>query len=729
MKRRCPARWRRLSRLPAHTQYGQPITATQTLTWELDASPALALVHTLTSATARIGDTVTYAYVVTNTGRVTLHDLALSSPRLGALPLPPTSLAPGAHGAGAHQFVVTEADLPGPATLGVAVTGANAVAGVRATTVSTLTLAVQPQPGLALTVLPPAAPARSGETVTMRVQITNTGDVTLHNLAVGAGQFGAAVLAATQIAPGAATGGELRILISEAAQPGPAPLTVTASAAPRAGGAPVTATTSAQVALLRPPAFTVTVSAPAQARVGEEIAVTVSIRNSGDATLTGFTLQPPGPADAAAKELAPGQTMATTVYHRVEERSLPGPLALPVSVVAQTRFGAVQHVQAEGAATITLTAQPALEVVAASTPNTATIGADVIITYRVRNRGDVTLTGVTLRDVRAGAIALPARVLAPGDVITGAARYQVAVTDVPGPLRSEASATGETRYGVAVTAAAPITVDVLTNPGLTITATRTGVAGIGETVAIRYTIANHGDLPVSALEVIDGVGEVLPLAHTTLEPGAAVEVAAARLITTADLPGPLLHTIAVRGQARDGQIVQVRGAATVQLAPPAASVIHLQPGARQTTQVGDASLIVATSPDFALAGVTAAQLDLTLAPAPPMADRRPEGMVASGLSLAVAVYADGEPSTDVHFTGSLHLIAPAPVTQTWAAYRWDDQAGVWSRTDVAVIDRDDATVTIGVQRAGIIALFAPEAAAPALATHLYLPVIQRESAR
>jgi hypothetical protein len=421
----------------------------------------------------------------------------------------------------------------------------------------------------------------------MRVQITNTGDVTLHNLAVGAGQFGAAVLAATQIAPGAATGGELRILISEAAQPGPAPLTVTASAAPRAGGAPVTATTSAQVALLRPPALTVTVSAPAQARVGEEIAATVSIRNSGDATLTGFTLQPPGPADAAAKELAPGQTMATTVYHRVEERSLPGPLALPVSVVAQTRFGVVQHVQAEGAATIALTAQPALEVVAASTPNTATIGADVIITYRVRNSGDVTLTGVTLRDVRAGAIALPARVLAPGDVITGAARYQVAVTDVPGPLRSEASATGETRYGVAVTAAAPITVDVLTNPGLTITATRTGVAGIGETVAIRYTIANHGDLPVSALEVIDGVGEVLPLAHTTLEPGAAVEVAAARLITTADLPGPLLHTIAVRGQGarwadragtrrRNGAI----GAAGRQRDPPAARCAPDNPSRR-----------------------------------------------------------------------------------------------------------------------------------------------------
>lgn len=152
---------------------------------------------------------------------------------------------------------------------------------------------------------------------------------------------------------------------------------------------------------------------------------------------------------------------------------------------------------------------------------------------------------------------------------------------------------------------------------------------------------------MSALEVIDGVGEVLPLARTTLEPGATVEVDATRLITAADLPGPLLHTIAVRGQAHDGQIVQVCGAATVQLAPPAASVIHLQPGARQTTQVGNAPLIVDTSHDFALTGVTASGGDRQ--------GRR---------------------------------------------------------------DGDDP-------RACTVALFAPEAAAPAFATHLYLPVIQR----
>ena len=46
--------------------------------------------------------------------------------------------------------------------------------------------------------------------------------VNLPGARAGAVQFGQATLAAIQAAPGAATSGELRILLTEAAQPGPA---------------------------------------------------------------------------------------------------------------------------------------------------------------------------------------------------------------------------------------------------------------------------------------------------------------------------------------------------------------------------------------------------------------------------------------------------------------------------------------------------------------------------
>ncbi len=711
----------------AHTVYAQPVTATQTLAWELETAPALALTHTLFPAAARIGETVTYSYVAANTGRVSLHHIALTSPRLGVLSVTDATLPPGAYIAGAHQFVVTEHDLPGPVSLRVEASGANAVVGASATTSGVLTLTLQPQPGLALTVQPPPTAAYSGETVTVRVQITNTGDVTLDQLVADAAPFGAVALRATQLAPGAATSGEVRVLITEAAQPGPAPLTVTARAASRYGGASLATTSSAQIALTRIPALAMEVTAPEHARIGEEIVAAVRLRNTGDATLSDFALQsvPAGRVEFVSSELAPGQALTAMVYYRVEESTLPGPLTLQVSATARTRFGAALPMQAEGMATVMLSSQPALEIVTASNPATATIGSDVIVTYRVRNTGDVTLLGVTLRDTRAGEIALPGAVLAPGEVMTGVAHYRVTVADTPGPLRSTATATAQTRTGQVVTAPATVTVAVQTNPGLTITSARNGVAGVGETVLLHYILANHGDLPVSDLEVIDRTGELLPLASTTLEPGATVAIEAAYVVTAADLPGPLLHTLAVRGLARDGQVVQVRGAAAVHLASPTTGVIHLTHAGRQTVTVGDIPLIVETPQDFALSAVTATHLDLTLAPAPPLANRRPEGMTVSGVALALTMYADGEMLTDAHFAEPLRLIVAAPGAWSWTAYRWDDLTSAWSRTDLSIIERGAETVTIGLQRPGIMAIFAPDAAAPAATTHVYLPFVRR----
>jgi len=711
----------------AHTAYGQPVTATQTLAWDLEAAPALALTHVFIPTTARIGETVTYSYVLTNIGRVALHNIALTSQRLGALPLADASLSPGAQAAGAWQFVVTEEELPGPLVLRVEASGVNTVAGVQATTANTLTLALQSQPGLALTAQPPTTVARSGETVVVRVQITNTGDVTLDQLAADAASFGPVTLSNTRLAPGVSTSGEVRVLITEAVQPGPVLLTITAHATPQQGGASVASTASTQIVLTRTPALAVEVTAPTHAQVGQEIVATVRLRNTGDATLTDFALQttPAGHAEFASSELAPGQTATAMVYQRVEENSLPGPLMLQVSATAHTRFGAAPQVQAEGRTTVMLSSQPRLEIATVSAPITATIGSDVMVAYRVRNTGDVTLFGVTLHDARAGEIPLPDDTLAPGKVTTGVARYRVTMADAPGPLRSEATATAETRTGQSVTALASVAIIVQTNPGLTITSARTGVAGVGEIVAIRYTIANHGDLPVSNLEVIDSAGEMLPLALTSLEPGAEAVIEAAHTVTLTDLPGPLLHTIAVRGQARDGQIVQVRGAAAVRLAPPMTSVIHLAPGARQTVTVGDVSLIVEAPQGFALPAVTATHLDMTLAPAPPLAYQHPEGMTHRGAALALAIYADGELRTDAHFAEPLRLVVPAPAVWSWIAYRWDDLTSAWNREGLTTSGSGADTVTISLQHPGIVALFAPEATTPSASTWLYLPAIQR----
>jgi hypothetical protein len=63
---------------------------------------------------ASLGNVVTYTYGITNTGTVTLSNLAAIDNRLGAVPLGANVLAPGTKGTGVLTYLVQASDLPGP---------------------------------------------------------------------------------------------------------------------------------------------------------------------------------------------------------------------------------------------------------------------------------------------------------------------------------------------------------------------------------------------------------------------------------------------------------------------------------------------------------------------------------------------------------------------------------------------------------------------------------------
>jgi uncharacterized repeat protein (TIGR01451 family) len=78
---------------------------------------------------ARLGDAVTYTYIVQNTGDVTLDGATLTDSRLGALALSSTTLQPGGVAVASAVYTVTAANLPGPltnrATVNATAIGAN----------------------------------------------------------------------------------------------------------------------------------------------------------------------------------------------------------------------------------------------------------------------------------------------------------------------------------------------------------------------------------------------------------------------------------------------------------------------------------------------------------------------------------------------------------------------------------------------------------------------------
>jgi hypothetical protein len=72
---------------------------------------------------ARVGESITFLYTITNTGDVTLTDMAATDDRLGTIRLGSTKLAPGQVTTGSATYTLVEADRPGPISNTVMVTG------------------------------------------------------------------------------------------------------------------------------------------------------------------------------------------------------------------------------------------------------------------------------------------------------------------------------------------------------------------------------------------------------------------------------------------------------------------------------------------------------------------------------------------------------------------------------------------------------------------------------
>ncbi|MDD1761285.1 MAG: hypothetical protein LUQ59_03550, partial [Methanothrix sp.] len=104
---------------------GGAVAATATESVELAYTSSMEVTKTPSGSTANVGETVTYAYTVKNTGTVTINSLALEDDKLGAITLNTTTLAPGATATGTATHTVVETDLPGPLTNNVTATGTN----------------------------------------------------------------------------------------------------------------------------------------------------------------------------------------------------------------------------------------------------------------------------------------------------------------------------------------------------------------------------------------------------------------------------------------------------------------------------------------------------------------------------------------------------------------------------------------------------------------------------
>ena len=159
-----------------------------TVTGTLSPSPSIALVKSASPVTVTAaGQPVTYSFVVTNTGNVTLDPVVVTDPLVGLSPVvcPSTTLAPGAVMTCTASYTVTLANMNVGSVVNTATATGTPPTGPAITATATVTVSVIRTPAITVvTTTSSTSFTDVGEQVTYTITATNSGNVTIIDVSI-----------------------------------------------------------------------------------------------------------------------------------------------------------------------------------------------------------------------------------------------------------------------------------------------------------------------------------------------------------------------------------------------------------------------------------------------------------------------------------------------------------------------------------------------------------------
>jgi uncharacterized repeat protein (TIGR01451 family) len=540
------------------------------------------------------GDTITYTFVVTNTGNQSLSALAVIDSNIDApATCDKTTLTASGPDAvatctGVHTITQAEMDngtVSNTATAEGTPPGSSRVSSSPDSVVVNLT----PQPVLLLdkSASAPtvaggalASVTDAGDTISYSFVVTNNGNVTLDNITVSDPLPGMSTITCPsgQLAPGASTTCSTTIYTLTQADMDAGVVTNTATGE---GMPPIGPIASGQDSTTTPltagPALGMTKSAnpTTYASVGQSISYSYVVSNSGNVTLNALAVTDDRITSVTCPvtTLAPGASTTCTGTYLITQADL--------DAGTVTNIAAANVVPAQGSvgpanaqATITAVQDRALSLVKSST--TASYNAvdqTVPYSYLVTNTGNITLTDpVIVSDDRIVAPntvvcpALPAGGLAPGASITCTASYTIVQADLDaGSLTNIATA----QSGATTSPSSSVTIPGNQQPALVLdkTTTATTYDSVGDTLSYSYRVTNSGNITLTVPVTISDDRIVAPntvscpaLPPGGLVPGAELTCTATHTVTQADLDAGSVTNTAT---ARSGNVSSAPDSVTV----------------------------------------------------------------------------------------------------------------------------------------------------------------------
>ncbi|HET6561340.1 MAG TPA: hypothetical protein VFG72_05655 [Marmoricola sp.] len=530
------------------------------------------------------GSTVTFGYVVTNTGTAPV-DVTVDDPGFGPVTCPSTVLARDTSvTCTTAPYVIRQGDvdaggLGGPATA----TGVPTTEGLPTVT-ATDALTVSIDRSSALTVRPDTTTRDSnrdglldaGDTVAATYLVTNTGNTTLQDVEVTTAGVGPVTCPATPLSPGDKTECATAAYVVTTADETAGTVDASATASATAPDRVATSAPAAQVLTVTAadPRLVVSTSTDVEdvnhsgiTDAGDTLAPTYTVTNEGNVTLgsVAVTSSRSGTVACDATTLAPGASTecrpaADSVVTEDDEAA--GAVSDSVKASAETPDGSpVLASDTESTDVVTPAPQVTLtghEPVLTDTSGTGftDAGDHIRFRYTVTNDGNVPVTGVAVVGSVAGTVACDATTLAVEATTECVAEYVVNGADeVAGQVAESVHAVAVDPDGAELTtnAVASTTPVQMPHPAITVAAhahhddsDTDGLVDAGERVQYSYTVASSGDVPLSAVTVADTVAGPVTCTDVELAPGASTECAADEVyvVTPADMEDGGVRTTA-----------------------------------------------------------------------------------------------------------------------------------------------------------------------------------------
>ena len=560
---------------------GAAVTETDTLTIAAPPSPNIDIVKSadVTEVNAE-GDPISYSFVVTNIGNVTLTNVGVSDGAVGAVTCPVTTLAPGEFTTctADNAYLTTQPQVDAGSVINTADASGTPPVGAAISDSDTLTIAASAAPSIAIVKSADVTEVNAlDDPISYSFVVTNDGNVTLTNVGVTDGAVGAVTCPVTTLAPGEFTtcSADNAYLTTQPQVDAGSVVNIASVAGTPPTGPATTDSDSLTIVVPSAPSIDIVKSADVSSVSAEDDPINYSflVTNDGNVTLSAVAVTDVavGAVSCPMATLAPGDSTTCTAdnpYLTTQPQIDAGEVVNVAEVTGTPPTGSAVTDQS----TLTISASNTPSITLAKTADVVSVSAEddpINYSFLVTNSGNVTLTGVAVTDLAVGTVTCPVTTLAPGAFTTCTADAVYLATQPQidaGQVVNNASVSGQPPTGTAVTALGGLIVPAQSAPSIDIakSANVTEVNAEDDPINYSFLVTNDGNVTLATVDVADVAVGTVTCPVTTLAPGE---------FTTCTADNPYLTTQPQVDAGGVDNVVSVQGTPLIGAAVDATDVL------------------------------------------------------------------------------------------------------------------------------------------------------------